>query len=108
MLRPITRTIANIIIAKNPTPSFAHRSIHHPITARTMMATDPAAARPPAPLWEWLVVVPDKPGTRAKRLEVRPCVASPILGPSSPNRALLLADLSLTDGRWDPVRICRI
>jgi uncharacterized protein YciI len=34
---------------------------------------NPASAPAPAAVsWEWLVVVPDKPGTRAKRLEVRP------------------------------------
>ncbi|KAI1420415.1 hypothetical protein F5Y12DRAFT_788307 [Xylaria sp. FL1777] len=27
---------------------------------------------PPAGKWEWLVVVPDKPGMQEKRLEVRP------------------------------------
>jgi hypothetical protein len=26
----------------------------------------------PPTLWEWLVIVPDKPGTKEKRLEVRP------------------------------------
>jgi uncharacterized protein YciI len=30
------------------------------------------ASSQPADLWEWLVIIPDKPGTKDKRLEVRP------------------------------------
>lgn len=46
-------------------------------TAKHLVRTMSTAAAAPTK-FEFLVIVPDKPGSLAKRLEVRACVSSPL------------------------------
>ncbi|KAI0005629.1 hypothetical protein F4779DRAFT_630103 [Xylariaceae sp. FL0662B] len=65
-LRPVPRLFQQVSARRRTTAQPSSR-FHRPI--RIAMAP---ISTPPPGKYEWLVVVPDKPGTAQKRLEVRP------------------------------------
>ncbi|KAI0171018.1 hypothetical protein BJ166DRAFT_517532 [Pestalotiopsis sp. NC0098] len=70
--RPIIRTVHSTTprsFVAPPSSAILRQPVHR---AMSSDASRPAITTPPAGKYEFLVVVPDKPGAQQKRLEVRP------------------------------------